>query len=220
MAAEVPAQRVSWHSCRMRVLNLGPPVRHTQPVRFPLPSAVEQAAASDKGAACRALRGSGCQCRGGRRHRVTTAVDGAPHSGCRALEDEAKEGVGGELPAPRSDEAVEAGGVRWDKSGAPAGPGLGDTVLVPVATRRCKTAVLRAHGKGRRGRQQQNISCECPLTSRPGPETPADAHPDSELDPIFRSIIGNTLCRFRYDVSYRLCVTRNVSFEFKSESLK
>ena len=92
-----------------------PPVRHTQPVRFSLPSAVEQAATNDEGAACRAL----C----GRRHRVTTAVHGAPHGGCRAFEDGAKEGVGGELPAPR---ATKLGDKKWRSGWAV----LGDTVMV------------------------------------------------------------------------------------------
>ena len=57
----------------------------------------KKAAANDEGTACRVLRG--------RSNRVTTAVDGAAHGGCLALEDGAKEGVGGELPAPRGDEA-------------------------------------------------------------------------------------------------------------------
>ena len=32
---------------------------------------------------------------------------------------------------------------------------------------KCKAAVLRDHGKGRRDRHRQNILYECPLTSRP-----------------------------------------------------
>ena len=73
---------MSWHSFRMRPLN--PSVRHTQPVRFALHSAVEQSAANDEGGACR-------------RHRVTTSVDGATQGGCCASEHEAraKQGVCG-----------------------------------------------------------------------------------------------------------------------------
>ena len=67
-----------------------------------MPSVVEQAAAND----------------GGRRHRVTTAVDGAAHGGCHAFEDGAnlKVGVGGELPLHV---AMKLG----DKNCALAGPG-------------------------------------------------------------------------------------------------
>ena len=76
-----------------------PPVRHTQAVRFPLPSAVEQAAANDDG-----------------RHQVTTAVDGAAQGGCCAFEDGAKKWSVG---SSRFHVATKPG----DKSGAPVGLG-------------------------------------------------------------------------------------------------
>ena len=118
MAAEVPPQR----GVVALLQDAGPKpptVRHTQPVRLPLPSAVGLATANDEGAACRALRG--------RRHRGTTAVDGAAHGGCCALQDGAKEGVGGELPVP----------MPGDKKWRSGWTGLGGTAMVPVASRTC-----------------------------------------------------------------------------------
>ena len=82
VAAEVPAQR----GVVALLQNAGPrhlpripppPIRHTQPVRCPLPSAVEQATANDEGSACRALSGL--------RHQMTTAADGAAHGICSTL---------------------------------------------------------------------------------------------------------------------------------------
>ena len=75
----------------------------------------------------------------GRRHRVTTAVDGAAHSGCSALEDGAKEVVGGELPAPRCD---EAGLDRVGRYGVGA-----DTVR--AAMERCRAMGIRKNVESR-----------------------------------------------------------------------
>ena len=85
----------------------------------------------------------------GRRHRVTTTVDGAAHGCCRVLEDGAKEGSVGSC---RLNVATKPGDKKWRSSLE-----LGGTVTVPVASRICAPAsgveaAWRPGGHGPAGR--------------------------------------------------------------------
>ena len=80
----------------------------------------------------------------GRRHRLTTANDGAAQGGCRAVEDGAKEWVGGEHPAlsPRGD---EVGGQKVALRLDPVGRyGVGARGQSHLCTCQCGEGVLEA----------------------------------------------------------------------------